>query len=86
MALKDLIASPGETAAYRVLKEWRIAGDARAELTEAIKQEVEHAIAKEREACAQVARAVHAVAKPGAWNGWFACEEIEKRIRARSEQ
>ena len=55
MALKDLVATTGETAAYRVLKGWRIAGDARDELAAAIKQEVERAIAAEREACAALA-------------------------------
>lgn len=51
--LKKLIATPGEIAAARVLKLWRIRSDVREELWDAIlwdaiKVEVERAIANDR--------------------------------------
>ena len=48
MPLKDLIATPGEIAAAHVLNPWRIRGDVREELWDAIKTEVERAIAIDR--------------------------------------
>jgi hypothetical protein len=55
MALKELIATPGEAAAGKIMGLFRYSGEARRQLYEAIRAEVDAAVFKEREACAKVA-------------------------------
>lgn len=43
MALKDLIATPGEAAAAQIITRFRFSGDAKAELYEAVKVAVDDA-------------------------------------------
>ena len=49
MTLKDLIATPGEAAAARVVKLFRYTGEAGEQLRCAIEDEVDKAVAAERE-------------------------------------
>lgn len=53
MSLRDLIASPGHAIVGRLAKEYRIDKDVNAMLI----QEIDRAVADEREACASVADA-----------------------------
>lgn len=55
MALKELIATPGEAAAGKIMSLFRYSGEARRQLYEAIRAEVDQAVSKERYECAMVA-------------------------------
>ena len=49
MPLKDLIASPGEAAAARIIKRFRFSGEAREELYVLIRDEVDRAVKRARQ-------------------------------------
>jgi hypothetical protein len=55
MALKDLIARPGEKAAAAIMKEWRVSD---LDLLARVRDLVDAAVAAEREACAKIAETV----------------------------
>lgn len=61
MALKDLIATPGEAAAARIVKLFRYTGEAGEQLRCAIEDEVDKAVAAERE---RVAKFLESQASP----------------------
>lgn len=56
MALKDLIATPGEATASRIVELFRYSGEAREQLWEAIEAAVTEAVAAERAACREIVR------------------------------
>ncbi len=59
MSLKDLIATPGESAAARIVKLFRYTGEAGEQLRCAIETEVAEAVARERDQCAAIATRMH---------------------------
>jgi hypothetical protein len=75
MALRDLIASPGEAVVHRLAKTYRIEADVYARLI----RDIDASVAAEREACALVAEAFFGEFGPGYG------AKIADAIRARSK-
>lgn len=83
MALKNLIASPGEAAAARITHRFRYSGSALEELHQAVVDAVDGAVAAEREACAKIVEGgsfLHDQAPAAVW-----ARQVAALIRARND-
>lgn len=77
MALKDLIATPGERIASLIGKEWRISD---AEVLARIRDLADEAVEAEREACAKIADAKY---DPNNITQTAVCSAVADAIRNR---